>query len=287
MIYDHVSFNSVAFAIFLPTVFLLYWCIPRSSVRAQNAFLLLISYVFYSWWDWRFLALLFCSAYLDFWLGRGLQQTTHPLGRKALLACSIVSNVSVLVYFKYYNFFVDSFVQLMQAFGLPTSVSTLQIILPAGISFTTFQSLSYGFDVYRRQMAAIRDPIAYLACVNFFPQLIAGPIERAHDIVPQFVQPRTFEYDQARDGLRQILWGLCKKVVIADNLGWHVDAIYGRYAALHGLELALGTVYFAFQIYCDFSGYSDIAIGSARLFGVQLTRNFAGIVNLLTALPEA
>ncbi len=268
-------FNSLAFAIFLPTVFLLYWRIPQEYVRAQNAFLLLVSYFFYSWWDWRFLALLFLSAYLDFWLGLGLQKTNHPLGRKALLACSFVGNLSVLFYFKYYNFFVESFVQMMHAFGLPASLSTLQIILPAGISFTTFQSLSYGFDVYRREMQAIKDPIAYLACVNFFPQLIAGPIERAHDIVPQFMQARTFEWDQARDGLRQILWGLFKKVVIADNLGRHVDAIYGQYGALHGLELALGTVYFAFQIYCDFSGYSDIAIGSARLFGFRLTRNFA------------
>jgi D-alanyl-lipoteichoic acid acyltransferase DltB (MBOAT superfamily) len=268
-------FNSLAFAIFLPTVFIIYWHIPRKCVRAQNAFLLLVSYFFYSWWDWRFLALLFLSAYLDFWLGLGLQKTTRPLGRKALLACSFVGNLSVLFYFKYYNFFVESFVQMMHTFGLPASLSTLNIILPAGISFTTFQSLSYGLDVYKREMKAITDPIAYLACVNFFPQLIAGPIERAHDIVPQFVQARTFEWDHARDGLRQMLWGLFKKVVIADNLGRQVDAIFNQYDALHGLELALGTVYFAFQIYCDFSGYSDIAIGCARLFGFRLTRNFA------------
>jgi alginate O-acetyltransferase complex protein AlgI len=163
-------FNSVAFALFLPTVFLLYWTIPQAWVRAQNAFLLLVSYFFYSWWDWRFLALLFLSAYLDFWLGLGLQQTTHPLGRKALLACSVVSNVSVLVYFKYYNFFFDSFMQLMHAFGLPASASTLNIILPAGISFTTFQSLSYGIDVYRRQMAAIR--VTLQIKWRFFLQII-------------------------------------------------------------------------------------------------------------------
>jgi alginate O-acetyltransferase complex protein AlgI len=268
-------FNSFAFAIFLPTVFILYWLIPRDRLRVQNAFLLLVSYIFYGWWDWRFLTLLFISSLLDFLVGLGLQRTAHPAGRKALLACSLMGNLGLLGFFKYYNFFVDSFVRMLHGFGLEASPHTLHIILPAGISFYTFQTLSYGIDVYRRHMQPITEPIAFFAFVSFFPQLVAGPIERAIDLVPQFTRVRTFDGDRARDGMRQMLWGLFKKIVIADNLGDSVDAIYRGYAALDGLELGLGTVYFAFQIYCDFSGYSDIAIGSARLFGFELTRNFA------------
>jgi D-alanyl-lipoteichoic acid acyltransferase DltB (MBOAT superfamily) len=267
-------FNSFAFALFLPTVFILYWLIPPDRLRAQNAFLLLVSYIFYGWWDWRFLSLLFASSLLDFLVGLGLQRTDHPTGRKALLACSLLGNLGMLGFFKYYNFFVDSFVRMLHGFGLEASPSTLNIILPAGISFYTFQTLSYGLDVYRRHMQATTDPIAFFAFVSFFPQLVAGPIERAVDLVPQFARVRTFDWDRARDGMRQILWGLFKKIVIADNLGRSVDAIYRHYADLDGIELGLGTVYFAFQIYCDFSGYSDIAIGSARLFGFELTRNF-------------
>jgi alginate O-acetyltransferase complex protein AlgI len=268
-------FNSLAFALFLPTVFLLYWLIPRHCLRAQNAFLLLVSYLFYGWWDWRFLSLLFASSLLDFLVGLGLQKTAHPAERKALLACSLIGNLGMLGFFKYYNFFVDSFVQMLHGFGIAAHPSTLHLILPAGISFYTFQTLSYGFDVYRRHMPATTDPLAFFAFVSFFPQLVAGPIERAVALVPQFARVRTVDGEQASAGLRQILWGLCKKIVIADNLGRHVDAIYRHYADLDGIELGLGTVYFAFQIYCDFSGYSDIAVGSARLFGFALTRNFA------------
>jgi len=266
--------NSFAFALFLPTVFLLYWLIPPHRLRVQNAFLLLVSYLFYGWWDWRFLSLLFLSSLLDFVVGLGLQRTDHPTGRKALLACSLLGNLGMLGFFKYYNFFVGSFVRLLHGFGLEASPSTLNIILPAGISFYPFQTLSYGLDVYRRHMPATTDPIAFFVFVSFFSQLVAGPIERAIDLVPQFTRVRTFDWDRARDGMRQILWGLFKKMAIADNLGRSVDAIYRHYADLDGIELGLGTVYFAFQIYGDFSGYSDVAIGSARLFGFELTRNF-------------
>lgn len=270
-----MHFHSLAFALFLPTVFSLYWLIPRHRLRAQNTVLLLASYFFYGWWDWRFLSLLVISSCLDFVVGLGLQRTARPARRRALLACSLIGNLGMLGFFKYYNFFVDSFVLMLRGFGIEVNLVTLNLILPAGISFYTFQTLSYGIDVYRGRMQATTDPIAFFAFVSFFPQLVAGPIERALDLVPQFTHVRTFDWERARDGMRQILWGLFKKIVIADNLGRHVDAIYRHYADLDGLELALGTVYFALQIYCDFSGYSDIAIGTARLFGFQLTRNFA------------
>lgn len=268
-------FNSLAFAVFLPSVFMLYWLIPRHRLRAQNVFVLVVSYIFYGWWDWRFLTLIFISSLIDFLIGLGLLRTLNPAGRKVLLAVTLATNLGLLGFFKYFNFFVDSFVELLHWSGFEAHRSTLRIILPVGISFYTFQALSYTIDVYRRQLQPRTDPIAFFAYVSFFPQLVAGPIERAANLLPQFERARTFDWDQARDGMRQILWGLFKKVVIADNLGRYVDRIYGNYSALNGIELGLGTVYFAFQIYCDFSGYSDIAIGSGRLLGFKLTRNFA------------
>jgi alginate O-acetyltransferase complex protein AlgI len=268
-------FNSFAFAVFLPTVFLLYWLIPREWIRAQNFLLLVVSYVFYGWWDWRFLTLLFISSLVDFLAGLGMLRTTDPTRRKVLLGLSLLGNLGLLGFFKYFNFFVDSFVTLLQGLGLEAHRGTLSVLLPVGISFYTFQALSYTIDVYRGHLRPRTDPIAFLAFISFFPQLVAGPIERAASLLPQFERPRTFDWHQASDGMRQILWGLFKKVVIADNLGRYVDRIYSSYSDLSGIDLALGTVYFAFQIYCDFSGYSDIAIGTGRLFGFTLTRNFA------------
>lgn len=268
-------FNSLAFALFLPTVFFVYWCIPRQYLRAQNTLVLLVSYIFYGWWDWRFLSLIFASSLLDFLCGYYLERTTTPAARKALLAASLIGNLGLLGFFKYYNFFVESFAQMVEWFGLEGNRYTLQIILPAGISFYTFQTLSYTIDVYKKELKATSDPIAFFAFVSFFPQLVAGPIERAAHLLPQFSRARNFDLERAKDGLRQILWGLFKKIVIADNLGHSVDLIYLQYETLHGIELALGTVYFALQIYCDFSGYSDIAIGCGRLFGINLSRNFA------------
>ncbi len=267
-------FNSFAFAIFLPVVFAVYWLIPRQSLRTQNTFVLLASYFFYGWWDWRFLSLLLFSSAVDYLAGLGLLRTNDPAARKALLGASLVANLGLLGFFKYYNFFADSLVQLLNRVGIEANVDVLNIVLPAGISFYTFQALSYTIDVYRGELRATEDPIAFLAFVSFFPQLVAGPIERATSLLPQVERVRVFDLDHARDGLRQILWGLFKKIVIADNLGRHVDWIFRHYQELHGIELVLGTVFFAFQIYCDFSGYSDIAVGTGRLFGFKLTRNF-------------
>lgn len=268
-------FNSLAFAIFLPIVLVLYWSLPSQHIKVRNIFILTASYVFYGMWDWRFLTLIFVSSLVDFVVGLQLYKTNRPALRKILLTSSLIVNLGLLGFFKYYGFFAESFIRFLNLFGIQENIHTLNIILPVGISFYTFQTLSYTIDIYRRQIQPTRDPIAFFAFVSFFPQLVAGPIERAKSLLPQFERQRCFDMDEAKDGSRQILWGLFKKIVIADNLGWHVDTIYGNYADFHGIELAMGTVYFAFQIYCDFSGYSDIAIGTARLFGFQLSRNFA------------
>jgi alginate O-acetyltransferase complex protein AlgI len=268
-------FNSLAFAVFLPTVFALYWILQARSLRLQNLLLLAASYLFYGWWDWRFLALIVFSTAVDYGVARAIAASTSVRARRWLLSISIVSNLSLLGFFKYFNFFVDSAVELLSGFGFHASPYTLQVILPVGISFYTFQSLSYTIDVYRRQMEPTRDPIAFFAYVAFFPQLVAGPIERARHLLPQFLARREFDRAHASDGLRQILWGLFKKVVIADSLAPAVDAIFTNHQSLPPGTLLLGTVYFAVQIYCDFSGYSDMAIGTARLFGFSLSRNFA------------
>jgi alginate O-acetyltransferase complex protein AlgI len=270
-----VLFNSLAFAIFLPTVFFLYWLLPNTYIRAQNILILIASYVFYGMWDWRFLSLIVISSLVDYTVGFQLQKTDKFSLRRILLVVSLIVNIGLLGFFKYFDFFSESFIELLNLFGIQGSIHTLNIILPVGISFYTFQTLSYTIDIYRKQIEPTKDPIAFFAFVSFFPQLVAGPIERAKNFLPQFERERMFHMEQAKDGLRQILWGLFKKVVLADNLGQHVDAIYGNYTEFHGIELAMGTLFFAFQIYCDFSGYSDIAIGTARLFGFDLSRNFA------------
>ncbi|MGD1846765.1 MAG: MBOAT family O-acyltransferase [Salibacteraceae bacterium] len=268
-------FNSIDFAVFLPLVFAAYWLIPRQRVAWQNAWLLLASMVFYGWWDWRFLGLILLSTGIDFVIGQQLSVAKAPGKRKALLSLSLISYLGILGFFKYCNFFIDNFVSAFSLLGQELHVTGLAIVLPVGISFYTFQTLSYTIDVSRGKLAPTRDPLAFAAFVSFFPQLVAGPIERATHLLPQFFAQRKFEMQAAIMGLRQILWGLFKKMVIADNCATFVDPIFENPGGHPGSSLAIGAVLFAFQIYGDFSGYSDIAIGTARLFGFRLKQNFA------------
>nr|QEO74377.1 hypothetical protein [uncultured bacterium] len=267
-------FNSFAFVIFLPLVFAVHWGIAASHVRLQNLVIVVASSVFYGWWDVRFLSLLLLSSAMDFTLGLLLEREQRQSHRKRLIVLSVVLNLGILATFKYFNFFVDSFAALLETIGLQANVPTLRIILPVGISFYTFQSLSYTIDVYRRKLPATRDPLAYFAFVSFFPQLVAGPIERATKLLPQFYVPRVFVAHAAVEGLRQALWGMAKKVVVADNLAPHVNSIFQNSGSLDGVVLAWGAALFTVQVYCDFSGYSDIAVGTAKLFGVELSQNF-------------
>ena len=268
-------FNSLDFAIFLPVAFVLYWFVFKNSLRYQNLLIVAASYVFYGWWDWRFLGLIVFSTVLDFFIGKSLEKAKLELNRKLLLYTSITVNLGFLGVFKYFDFFVSNFIDAFSLFGVEISAGSLNIILPVGISFYTFQTLSYSIDVYRRKLKHTDDFIAFSAFVCFFPQLVAGPIERATNLLPQFLKARKFNYDQAADGMRQILWGLFKKVVIADNCAVFVNAIFDNPDPLSGSTLFMGAVFFAFQIYCDFSGYSDIAIGTSRLFNINLKQNFA------------
>ena len=278
-------FNSIEFALFLPIVFLIYWAIGYAHIndqlklRLQNAFVVIASYVFYGWWDWRFLLLIaftsFCSWGSGLLIGRGLTQPSLKgrglISPKFWMIANIVLNLGILAIFKYYDFFVREFGQL---FGISTESLLLRIILPVGISFYTFQALSYSIDVYRKKIEPTRDIVAFFAYVAFFPQLVAGPIERATNLLPQFQTNRKFSYDQAVDGMRQILWGLFKKIVVADNCATYVDQVWSTYDTQTGSTLLLAAILFTFQIYGDFSGYSDIAIGTAKLFGIRLMRNF-------------
>ncbi|MEA2042355.1 MAG: MBOAT family O-acyltransferase, partial [Bacteroidota bacterium] len=268
-------FNSFEFAIFLPIVFLIYWFLLNKNLKLQNSFLILASYFFYGWWDWRFLLLIIFSSSIDFLAGLGMAKYKENNKRKLLLVLSILVNLGFLGFFKYFNFFAESFADAFTLMGKPIEVSRLKIILPVGISFYTFQTLSYTIDVYRRKLEPTRDALSFFAFVSFFPQLVAGPIERAKNLLPQFYKKRTFDYTKAADGMRQILLGLFKKIVIADNAATFANEIFNNYGDYSGSTLLLGGVFFAFQIYGDFSGYSDIAIGTARLFGFNLMQNFA------------
>ena len=318
-------FNSFEFLIFFPLVFLAYWFVFQKNIKLQNAFILLASYVFYGWWDWRFLGLIVLSSAVDYWCGlklgnviasdAGAKQsyggnlrllqagnerpeseslpslrndaadnltTRQPdnseadwfTGKNLYLTLSLVFNLGLLGFFKYFNFFIESAADLISAFGFQPHLSTLNLILPVGISFYTFQTMSYTIDVYRGKMQATKDPIAFFAYVAFFPQLVAGPIERAAHLLPQFFKKREFDYQQGSDGMKLILWGLFKKIVVADNCALVVNPIFENYQTASSLELVLGAVLFAFQIYGDFSGYSDIAIGTAKLLGFDLMTNF-------------
>ena len=268
-------FNSLEFFIFLPVVFILYWFVFNKNIKQQNFLILIASYFFYGWWDWRFLSLIAFSSLVDYFVGLELVKFEDKNKRKSLLWTSILVNLGLLGIFKYYNFFLDNFQSAFSFFGHEISGSSLDIILPVGISFYTFQTLSYTIDVYKRKLQPSKDIVAFSAFVCFFPQLVAGPIERATNLLPQFYKNRILEYNKAVDGLRQILWGLFKKIVIADNCAIHVNECFNNYENYSGSTLAIGALFFTFQIYADFSGYSDIAIGTSRLFGFNLKQNFA------------
>ena len=268
-------FNSIEFLLFLPTIFILYWFVFNKNLKYQNTLILVSSYVFYGWWDYRFLSLIFLSTIVDYVIGLSISNQSSKKKQKLLLWGSVLFNLSVLGFFKYYNFFVDSWVELFSLLGYEIkSIWTLNFILPVGISFYTFQTMSYTIDIYRKKLEPTKDFISFASFVSFFPQLVAGPIERASNLLPQILKKREFQHDQVIQGLKLILWGLFKKVVIADSLAPIVDDIFSNYQDFGGGTLWLGAIYFSFQIYCDFSGYSDIAIGTSKLFGFELMSNF-------------
>lgn len=292
-------FNSIEFAVFLPVAFLLYWFVfdyalskCKCQLRLQNLFIVAVSYVFYGWWDWRFLILIAFTSFCSWASGLLLIgaancgsavcsnggetadnacTVTHRCKARLWITLNITINLLILGVFKYYDFFVTSFAGM---FGANPDGLLLKVILPVGISFYTFQALSYSVDVYRGKLEPTRDIVAFFAYISFFPQLVAGPIERATNLLPQFLAKRNFDYSTATDGMRQILWGLFKKVVVADNCATYVDQVFSTYQTQSGSTLLLAAVMFTFQIYGDFSGYSDIAIGTSKLFGIRLMKNF-------------
>lgn len=265
-------FNSIEFILFLPIVFIFYWLVFRKR-EWQNVLVVVASYVFYGWWDWRFLLLIVFTSFCSF--VSGLMVAGGGKKRRLVVsAANIVINLLILGIFKYYNFFAENFELLFRSIGIQLDWVTLDVVLPVGISFYTFQALSYTIDVYREKIQPTRDIIEFFAFISFFPQLVAGPIERATNLLPQFQKERHFDYAKAVDGCRQILWGFLKKLVVADNCAAAVNMGWENYQELTGVSLFTLGVLFTFQIYCDFSGYSDIAIGCARLFGINLMRNF-------------
>ena len=268
-------FNSIDYLLFLPTVFILYWFLLKKSFKAQNFLILIASYIFYGLWDWRFLTLILFSTIVDYFVGQYIYHAINTKIRKIYLGISIFFNLGLLGFFKYFNFFIESWIDLLSLMEYQNNYNwTLKIILPVGISFYTFQTMSYSLDIYFKKLKPTDDFISFAAFVGFFPQLVAGPIERASNLLPQILKPRIFYYQKGLEGLRLILWGLFKKTVIADSLAWRVDYSFNNYNNLDGGSLLLGLVYFSLQIYCDFSGYSDIAIGSAKLLGIELISNF-------------
>lgn len=268
-------FNSIEFLLFLNITVIFYWTIFSKNLKLQNIFLLFLSYIFYAGWDYRFLLLILVSTITDYFIGLKLFSESAIAKRKFLLTLSVIVNLGILGIFKYSNFFIDSFISFLRYFGFSwLNPWSLNIILPVGISFYTFQTMSYTIDIYRNKIRPTKDFIPFAAFVSFFPQLVAGPIERAKYFMPQITQPRQFSSAQMMEGVRLILWGMFKKVVIADSLAPIVDQIFSGYNDYNGGVLFLGAVYFAFQIYGDFSGYSDIAIGSAKLLGFELSSNF-------------
>jgi alginate O-acetyltransferase complex protein AlgI len=268
-------FNSLDFAIFLPIVFFLYWFATKGKLKIQNILLLVASYFFYACWDWRFLFLLIFSTGLDYFTGIKIYEATSQRKKLTWLWLSIGINLSFLGVFKYYNFFAKSLNESLAALGIEASLSALQILLPVGISFYTFHGLSYVIDLFKNRIQPERNYIDYSLFVSYFPLLVAGPIERATHLLPQLKKNRQFDPSKSVDGLRQILWGLFKKIVIADNCAVFANEIFNNSTQYTGSTLFLGAVFFTFQIYCDFSGYSDIALGTSRLFGIDLLRNFA------------
>jgi len=268
-------FNSFSFAVFLPVVFVLYWFASKRNLKIQNAILLAASYFFYASWDWRFTFILIFSTLLDYFTGIKIHEAKERRFKKIWLWISVGINLGVLGVFKYYNFFVESFAEAFSSIGFQVHISSLQLILPVGISFYTFHGLSYVIDLYKEKIQPERNIVNYSLFVSFFPLLVAGPIERATHLLPQIQRQREFDTAKAVDGLRQILWGLFKKIVIADNCAVFVNHTFATYDVHNGSTLFIAAIFFAFQIYGDFSGYSDIALGTARLFGIELLRNFS------------
>ena len=278
-------FNSFEFLLYLPITFLLYWAFSRNR-KIQNLIVVIASYVFYGWWDWRFLMLIAFTSACIYASGLLLERFEGQRKRQKMVsAANIVLNLGILGLFKYYNFFVDNLELLLSAMGFHLDMMTMSIILPVGISFYTFQALSYTIDIYQKKLPATHDIIEFFAFISFFPQLVAGPIERATNLLPQFQKDRKFDYAKAVDGLRQMLWGFLKKLVVADNCAAVVNEHWNDYQTLPGLTLFILGVLFTLQIYCDFSGYSDIAIGCARLFGINLMRNF-NVPYFSRSIPE-
>lgn len=267
-------FNSFHFAIFLPIVFALYWFVLNKSKATQNALLIVASYYFYSCWDWRFLFLLVFSTLLDYFSAIQIEKSRDSQKRKMWLWLCISINLGFLGIFKYYNFFASSFADLAQSFGFEASPILLKLILPVGISFYTFHGLSYIIDIYYKRIQSERNFVDYSLFVSYFPLLVAGPIERATHLLPQLKIKRDFNFEKAKEGIYQIIWGLVKKAVIADSCAVYANAIFDNYETMNSLSLILGAIYFAFQIYGDFSGYSDIALGTSKLFGIDLLKNF-------------
>jgi alginate O-acetyltransferase complex protein AlgI len=269
-------FNSVVFLVFFVCFFILYWFVNnRLPVSVRNAFIISASYLFYGWWDWRFLSLIVFSSALDFAMGLLLDKENRPKRRKLYLAISLAGNLGILGFFKYFNFFASSLQAVLAPFSIHPGFVTLHIVLPVGISFYTFQTLSYTLDVYQGKMKPTRDMLSFFAFVSFFPQLVAGPIERASRLLLQFAARKTFSYENSVYGLRLALWGFFKKIVIADNFGVLTDHIFSSGQPASGLLTIVGSLFFALQIYADFSGYSDIAIGIAKMLGFDLMQNFA------------
>lgn len=266
-------FNSIEFLIFLPIVFALYW-LSKKSLKLQNLLIVVVSYIFYGWWNYRFLFLIALTTACSFLSGLLVERCERQRAKKAITISNITLNLGILGVYKYYNFFTDSFQQILNSLGMHADWPVLNLVLPVGISFYTFQALSYTIDVCNKKIEPTHDVVSFFAFISFFPQLVAGPIERATNLLPQFRKARTFDYSKAVDGCRQMLWGFFKKMVVADNAAFFVQKIFDAPESYHGLTLLVGAVLFSIQIYCDFSGYSDIAIGCARLFGIELRANF-------------
>lgn len=266
-------FNSIVFLVFFPTVFILYWSIPAKKIKFQNIVLLIASYVFYGWWDWRFLFLIAFSSVVDYFLGICIERSIA--NKRIYLLLSIFTNLGLLGLFKYFNFFIDSWIQLWSSIGYQLQPSTLYIILPVGISFYTFQTMSYSIDIYRKEIKATKDFIAFITFVSFFPQLVAGPIERASNLIPQLLNRRIWNHNRFKDGLFQIAIGFFRKVVVADSIGVLIDGIYNVPDIHNPTSILMAVLLYSFQIYFDFSGYSDIAIGTAKLLGFDFKQNFS------------
>lgn len=267
-------FNSIPFAVFFTCFFVLYWFVFKQNLKLQNLLVLAGSYFFYGWWDWRFLALLIGSSLLNYYLGLRIAQTTNTKHRKWLLYTGLLQGLAGLIFFKYYNFFITSFAEAFSVFNIKLHVQTLQLILPLGISFYTFRTISYLLDVDKNKIQPTKDWVVFFSFVAFFPGLISGPIDKAKLLIPQLEKTRVFNYAQITDGMRQILWGLFKKIVVADNCAEIANQIFDNYKNLPASSLALGALFYTFQLYADFSGYSDMAVGFARLLGFNITKNF-------------